>query len=173
VSDYSTMGDAAYVGNLNGTSFDAVAGYLPSVNAFHSWSAMDWAKISGPKLPIFVAPFGNKDGKNDGQSIVSQLQWLKVTPGCPVVVDMETMVDVTYIEAMWRVVRLDNGHKLFVYGSADTVFGNPPCNGYWIADYTGVEHMYDHVSARATQWTSGPKYDSSLVKPWVMQEFWV
>lgn len=171
-SEWSSMGDAAIAANLFGTHFDAVGGYLVSPNAFHPWSNADWETVPGPKLPIFVASFGQKNGTNDGKSIVSQLKAHSVPVGSIVAVDMEEMVDVSYIMNLWETVHDANGYRVFVYGSRDFVFGNPSCNGYWVADYTDEEHMVNHVRVRATQWISGPKFDTSAVKPWVLQYFW-
>jgi hypothetical protein len=170
--EWASMGDAAYAEDLFGTSFDAAGGYLIAVNAFHSWSHADWATVPGPKLPIFVAPFGNKDGKSDGQSCLNQLRTMQIPAGSIVVLDMETMVDVSYVEAFWKVVHDEGGYRVWVYGSLDTVFGNPSCNGYWVADYTNVKHMVNHVRVRATQWKRGNLYDTSTVLKWCLREFW-
>lgn len=172
-TDYSTMGDAAYATDLNGTTFNAVGGYLASPNAFHAWSEADWDSVPGPKLPIFVANFGKKNGKNDGREIVSQLRGLKVPAGKLVAVDLEESIDKSYVNNLYAEVHDRGGYKVWVYGSASTVFGNPPCNGYWVADYFGTEpFIYDHRLARATQWKRGTLFDTSAVLAWCLREFW-
>ena len=63
------------------------------------------------------------------------------------------------------------GFYVWVYGSASTVFGNPECDGYWVADYAGRgPFMYPHKMVKATQYDNGTNYDSSLVKYW--QFYW-
>lgn len=172
-SELAAMGDAAYAADLDGTSFDAVAGYLNSPNAFHSWSEADWDKVPGPKLPIWVANFGAKNGRNDGREIVLQLRALGVPKGKLCVVDLEESVDKTYVERLYSVVHDQAGYRVWVYGSSASVFNNPPCNGYWVADYLGTEpFMYDHRQARATQWERGNNYDTSAVFKWTLREFW-
>ena len=47
-------------------------------------------------------------------------------------VDMENRVDGTYVEHFGETLQ-DAGYKIFVYGSASSVFGNPLLNGYWVA----------------------------------------
>lgn len=170
---YASMGDAAYANDLDGTNFDAVAGYLVSPNAFHSWSESDWDKVPGPKLPVFVANNGPKNGRNDGRAIVQQLRDLKVPSGKLVVVDLEESVDKTYVERLYSVVHDQAGYRVWVYGSASTVFQNPPCNGYWVADYVGATpFMYNHRQVRSTQWERGSLYDTSAVLKWTLREFW-
>jgi hypothetical protein len=174
MSDYPSMGDAAFVHNLDGTSFDAVGGYLVAPNAFHPWSHADWRLIPGHKLPIYVAPFGQKNGTRDGQDIVKQLRDLKIPRGMYCALDLETSVDKTYVTHCFGEVH-DAGYRMLVYGSASTVFGNPSCNGYWVADYVQPPKafMYPHVNVHATQWEAGSKYDTSTVKRWTLDHFWV
>lgn len=172
-SDYSTMGDAAYADDLDGTSFNAVGGYLHSPNAFHPWSTGDWQKIPGPKLPIWVANFGRKNGRDDGRSIVAQLAALNVPSGKLVVVDLEESEDESYVNSLYSEVHDNYGYKVWVYGSLDTVFHNPACNGYWVADYVGTTpFMVNHPQVRATQWKRGDKFDTSAVLGWTLREFW-
>jgi hypothetical protein len=173
MTDYATMGDAAFPQGLDGTDFNAVAGYLPAVNALHGWTDSDWRRIPGPKLPIWVAAFGNKSGLRDAEATLTDLLRLGVPKGKIVALDMETSVDRTYVAAYGAVLQ-HNGYKVWVYGAASTVFDNPQLNGYWVADYAGIgPFMYRHPGTRATQWTDGAKYDQSTVKPWVLADFWV
>lgn len=165
---WPSMGDAAYAANLDGTAFNAVAGYLSSPDDFHTWSETDWQGVPGPKLPIWVAGF---DGAGEAESAVVQLNSLGAK-NCYVAVDMEGRVDKTYVDGFYTIMR-NSGYRVWVYGSASTVFNNPQCNGYWVADYTGRAFMYNHSGVRATQWTNGPLYDQSTVRPWTLQGFWV
>ena len=168
---YPEMGDAAFASGLKGTSFPAVGGYLSSANTDHPWSESDWHSMTGYKLPIWVANFGAKDGKTDAKEALAQLAGLRVPPGSYLAIDMEGSKDITYLEAFFaRVAKL---YKLLVYGSADTIFGNPPLNGYWVADYAGIgPFMYNHSHVRATQYADGNNFDRSTVRNWVMQQMW-
>jgi len=59
------------------------------------------------------------------------------------------------------------GYKVWVYGSASTVFSNPGLNGYWVADYASIwPFMYNHSGVRATQYAPGEYYGSFSIKDW-------
>ena len=167
------MGDAAFVDNLDGTNFNAVGGYLFAPNALHPWTHTDWAKIPGPKLPIWVASFGNKVGATDGAEIVKQLRQMHVPRGKLCAVDMEAQIDKTYVEHCFNVIQSE-GYLMWLYGSAATVFNHISCNGYWVADYVQPPKafMYPHTRVHATQWMAGSKYDTSTVKEWTLRQFW-
>lgn len=170
--EYATMGDAAFAAELDGTSFDIGGGYLVSANALHGWSESDWDTLPGYKLPIYVATPG-LTGHMEALSAVRQLHVLGVPEGKRVALDMETRVDKTYVASFGEILNHE-GYGVWVYGSASSVFGNPVLQGYWVADYKGIgPFMYaDHTGIRATQYQSGPRYDSSLVKPWTLRELW-
>lgn len=164
--EYWTMGDAAFVHNLDGTSFGIGAGYYGGPNAFHIWAPPDWQQLPGYKLPIWV---GGNDGDKEGKTALNVLHNLKVTPGSYTALDMETRVDKTYVRAFADIVTQE--YRVMVYGSASSVFGNPDYNGYWVADYAGIgPFMYDHPDTRMTQYASGRKFDSSLVKKWIVDD---
>lgn len=169
--EYATMVDAAYAKNLDGTSADIGGGYLLSANAFHGWAKADWDTLPGYKLPFYVATPGQA-GHVEALSAVAQLKTLKVPSGCRIGLDMETRVDAAYVQNFGDVVNHE-GYRVMVYGSADSVFRNPVLQGYFVADYAGIgPFMYDHPGVRGTQYASGPRYDSSLVKPWILPELW-
>ena len=166
---WATMGDAAFAANLDGTSFDVVAGYLSTPNADHPWTVNDWRGIPGYKLPIWA---GGMNGLQEAEACLSQMQYLDIPKGKVVALDMETRVDVSYVSAFGAVMQ-HNDYLVWVYGSASTVFGNPQLNGYWVADYLYMPFMYSHKGVRATQWTDGPLYDQSTVKQWELGNLWV
>lgn len=165
---WSTMGDAAYAVNLDGTSFDAVGGYLRAPASLHPWSSTDWREVPGPKLPIWEAGF---DGRIEAENCLAQLAALDAKD-CYVALAMETRTDRTYVAAFGAIMQ-HYGYRVLVTGSASSVFGNPPLNGYWVEDYIYKPFMYNHSHVRATQWTDGEKYDQSTVKPWILKRFWV
>ena len=47
------------------------------------------------------------------------------------------------------------------YGSKDNIFGLPVRSGWWVADPTGVPHMYPHAGVVGTQWLFARTYDES------------
>lgn len=164
-----TMADAAFPVDLDGTSFPAVAGYFGGPNAYNVWATADWGKFPGYKLPIWVAGY---DGYGEGHQAVNSLKFLNVPAGSCTAIDLEGRVDNTYLNHYGQALHYA-GYKVWVYGSASTVFGNVPLNGYWVADYAGIgPFMYDHAAVRATQYASGPNYDLSLVKEWVQNNLW-
>lgn len=164
----ATMGDAAFAVNLDGTSFDAVGGYLHSPAAYHPWSREDWAPIPGPKLPIYVATMS---GLTDAENALAELQSLGVPKGKVVAYDIENRTDISLVASFGAVMQ-HNGYKVWTYGSAGTLFAHPQLNGYWVADYLFHPFMYSHPGVRATQWTDGPKYDQSTVKQWELANLW-
>jgi hypothetical protein len=168
----ATMGDAAYATNLDGTSFDIVAGYYGGPDAYHTWPAVDWERFPGYRLPIWV---GGTNGAGEGETAWRALHDLGVPKGAVTALDMETRQDRTYVDLFGSTV-MGAGYKVWVYGSASTVGANPPLNGYWVASYgismTEVERLLTHPHTRAVQYASGPLYDRSLVKQWTEGEMW-
>ena len=148
-----------------------IAGYIGGPNAANVWPPDTWEKSfkSNPKLPIWVGGFA---GHLEGVQAVRTLEMLRVPAGCYVANDMETRIDRTYLEHFAQVVH-GAGYKVLVYGSASSVFNNPQLNGYWVADYAGIgPFMYDHDGVRATQYAPGPSYDASVIKAWILKNFW-
>ena len=124
------------------------------------------SNFPGYRLPIWVA--GN-DGAAEGQAALKALHDLNVTDGSYTALDMESRVDKHYVRAFSDI--LTPHYRVMIYGSASTVFGNPDINGYWVADYAAIgPFMYNHPATRMTQYASGPKYDSSLVKKWIVDD---
>jgi hypothetical protein len=160
------MRDAAFATDIPDGWPHAVAGYYGGPRALNIWSRDDW-KVFGRnrKLPIWVAGLA---GKAEGVVAVSLLRELGVPPGCWTAVDMETRVDRTYVDAFGTVLA-NAGYRVWVYGSASTVFGNPGLDGFWVADYAlRGPFMYPGgtgLEVRATQYATG-QWDSSTVKQW-------
>jgi hypothetical protein len=170
VGEWPLCADAAFAANLNGTAFPIVAGYLQSANAFHPWSDNDFLTLHGPKLPIYVA---NSDGRKDAEQALQQLEHLDVPfhKDIYVAYDLETRKDDTLVSKFSALMN-HYGFRVLVYGSASTVFENPKCNGYWVADYLQTLFMYSHMGTRMTQCIEGELYDTSTVKPWIVPYFW-
>lgn len=158
------MRDAEFETNIVTSWHRAVAGYYGGPRAARVWPREAWKRFpQNRKLPIWV---GGWDGINEGINAVDLLRALGVPKGCFTALDLEMRVDRTYVEHFGRALNAA-GYKVWVYGSASTVFGNPPLNGYWVAEYAGIgPFMYKHKNVRATQYASGAKYDHSSVKTW-------
>lgn len=156
--------DAAYARNIDPAWTGGVAGYYGGPRALNMWTVADWQRFGASrKLPVWVAGL---NGAQEGATAVQSLRFLGVPRGVWTAVDMETRTDRTYVTGFGGVLA-SAGYKVWVYGSASTVFGNPALDGYWVADYAGTgPFMYDMpgVEIRATQYASGPLYDSSAVK---------
>jgi hypothetical protein len=162
------MRDAAFPASIPTEWAGAVAGYYGGPNALNVWSEADWDRFRHRrKLPIWVGGLG---GVPEGNAAVAALKALKVPHGAYTVLDLEGRVDKTYVEHFGDVLN-DAGYRVWVYGEASTVFGNPPLNGWWVALWAGIgPFMVDHPDVRATQFRQGTDFDSSTVKPWTFDE---
>lgn len=149
-----------------------VIGYLGGPEAFHTWSDADWAQYRpNPKIPTWV---GGDGGEPEAWAALQALHRLGVPTGKVVMLDLETRIDRTYVEAFGGILQWA-GFKVWPYGSTSTLFQNPQLNGYAAADPTGVEHMYPHPGVRMTQYAFGPDYDSDAMKEWILEdsELWI
>jgi hypothetical protein len=167
------MRDAAIANGIGEAWNGAVAGYYGGPGAYHVWAPGDWKQFPvNRKLPIWVA---GQNGSEEGPAAAEALRALGVPAHVYTVVDMETRVDKTYVASFGAALQAA-GYKVWVYGSASTVFGNPRLNGYWVADYTGAgPFMYGQSHVRATQYARGQNYDSSTVRDWTFNfgRWWV
>jgi hypothetical protein len=155
------MRDSAFATNIDQAWTGAVGGY------YGPWRLQrglrDWKRFRpNRKLPIWV----NLDGHGEGERAIGALHALGVPSHVYTAVDMENRVDKTYLEHFGETLQAA-GYKIFVYGSASSVFSNPRLNGYWVADFAEKgPFMYDHRHVRATQYATRPDYDSSTVRDW-------
>lgn len=167
------MRDAAYASTIDPSWAGAVGGYYGGPNAYNTWAPGDWQQFGkNKKLPIWVAGL---DGEGEAKDAIHALRALGVPTGVYTVVDMEDRVDKTYVTGFGNAMGAA-GYKVWVYGQASSVFGNPNVNGYWVADYTGTgPFMYNHSNVRATQYRSGQDFDSSTVRDWtyISGPWWV
>jgi hypothetical protein len=161
--------DAAFATNIP-PGFEIAFGYYGGPSAYHVWTAEDWQRFPGLKVPIWVA---GADGSAEGQQAVQALRTLRVPERSVTVVDMETAVNSAYLDRFGAELNAA-GFGVWVYGSADTVFENPRLDGYWVADYTGQPFMHPRLGVRATQYAANlpPGYDVSLVKAWTGKFMW-
>jgi len=163
---YARGRDAAFASGL-GHWDGVVLGYFGGPNAYHVWSPQDWAIYKDNlKIPIWV---GGLEGEAEGWAALQALYALRVPSGKVIVLDLETRIDKTYVDAFGGVLQWA-GFKVWPYGSTSSIFGNPQLNGYAVADPTGVEHMYPHPGVRMTQYAFGPNYDEDAIKDWLVQQ---
>ena len=167
-----TMWDASTPPASPPAGYDAAAGYIGG-DTPHVWTPGEWRRLGTlPKLPIWVrsnppasAGAARAQAHSDAFAAIEQLYRIGARPGSTVALDLETAISPVYVGAFNDVMRWDGWH-VWPYGSRSTVFSNPACAGYWIADYTGVPHMVAGAQVRATQWTDGALFDKSVVKWW-------
>jgi hypothetical protein len=167
---YVKAADAAFASNIP-PGFQVVFGYYGGPNAFHVWSKADWDLFPGSKVPIWV---GGYDGKGEGVQAAQALRELGVPTGSYTVLDMETRKDDTYVNHFADALNAA-GYRVWVYGSASTVFANPQRNGYFVADYVANPlPVLQQVGVRAVQYLPDvrPGYDESLVKEWTVAGMW-
>lgn len=159
------MADAAFpTFTLPRKDTKVVCGYIGG-RAEHVWTSSDWNRFRGVKrLPIWVNT--GESGTIQGLACLRALYELHIPVGSRVVIDMETEVNSLIIRSFYSVLHYF-GYEVWVYGSASTVFGNPACDGYWVADWTGKPHMYTGPMVRATQYVDGNLWDQSVLKEWV------
>jgi hypothetical protein len=166
------MRDSAEAASIPADYTGIVGGYPGAFgDPFHVWTAGDWARFPrNRKLPIFVNT-NPQHPEDDAFAAIRVLHFLGVPAGRGIftALDLETAVSPGYVAAYGATMRWA-GFKVWPYGSASAIFGNPPLNGYWVADYLGIgPFMYDNPETVATQYAnpatgSGGPWDSSTVR---------
>lgn len=161
--------DAAFPQNLTGYQ-GIILGYFGGAGAFNVWPDSAWNQFKANlKIPIWVAPQGGKNGLDDAAIAVTALRRMGVPSGKVILLDMEVMVDKTYVTAFGKGLQAA-GYKVWVYGSISSVFRNPQLNGYAVADPTTVVHMYPHSGVRMTQYEFGPSTDEDVIRRWLVEQ---
>jgi hypothetical protein len=165
--------DSAFAASISPSWTGAVGGYYGGPDAFNVWAPRDWAPFHrNRKLPIWV---GGQDGPGEAKQAIAALHHLDVPTRVYTALDMEDRVDDLYVNNFGQAMQAA-GYKVWVYGQASTVFGNPRLNGYWVADFADKgPFMYHHRHVRATQYAEGENYDSSTVRDWTFNSgpWWV
>jgi len=164
------MFDASVLPAVIPAGYEIAAGYIGG-DTPHVWTEQEWRRVSHLKrLPIWVYDPRSGNPDEDAVEAFLSLYRLGATVGAPLALDMETHVDKEYVirfSSLIKWARL----RCWVYGSADTVFGNPSADGFWVGDWTGTPHM--HGGGVATQYARGNEYDSSVVEGWAyLHELW-
>jgi hypothetical protein len=142
----------------------------------HIWTAADWWRFRGfHKYPMFVATVAvgmPSDPVTEAFECLENLYQIGLPAGKVVGLDMEETADARYCEEFYGVLHRF-GYRVWVYGSISTIFGNPPLDGYDVADWTGTQHYAGHAKVRATQYAdaaqSGIGADLRVIRPWQWQ----
>jgi peptidoglycan hydrolase-like protein with peptidoglycan-binding domain len=127
----------------------------------HVWTKAEVdAQTARYRLPVFVRSSPPGPGATtDSITTLFQLKQYGVPTGTLVALDLETAVDVSYVEEYYQDLRA-SGYKLIVYGSQSTILENKNPSGlYWGADWTSIEHI--HSGDQITQYRNFSSYDLS------------
>jgi hypothetical protein len=175
------MRDAAFAQNIDPAWTGIAGGYLFSLGqAFHPWPVSDWNRFPGnKKLPILMQkrPGDAASAQADAFTVLQELYNLCVPAGTGIVLDLETAVNAPYTRRFGRIMHYFD-YRVYVYGSASTLFRNPPLDGYWVAAPAkdGKPYMYPHDFVEMTQYALDvkPGIDRSTVR-WRTQlkKWWV
>jgi len=159
------MLDAAYPPYNPPSGIDVTAFYIGG-DAVHLWTDAEIRNIRTPyALPIYVCDKpALHSGYADGTHAGAWMQSHGIPDGASVGLDLETAVDPAYVSAFSGAVS-KFGYRTIPYGSKSSLFQNPKCYGYWVADYTEHDHLYPGTII--TQYYNGPTYDLSEVAPGV------
>ena len=166
------MWDAANPPRTSPKGYQAAAGYIGG-DTPHVWTVEEWERLGRlPKLPIYVRSNDGTDPHEDAFQTLKRLYQIGCPPGSRIALDMETRVNANYVATFYRRVRFF-GYRLWVYGSAVSVFRNPACNGYWVADFADRgPFMYKDKRVRATQYQPGSTFDSSTLRRFQLHRMW-
>ena len=127
----------------------------------HAWTAAEIAaQPERWRLPVWVRSYG---GVNPNADSAAMIQWLKsnnVPTNTATVLDLETLVDPTYVNQYAAALHAA-GYLVLPYGSASTLFSNPELDGYFVAEPGATE-----IDARcvATQFGYYAAYDLSWIE---------
>lgn len=150
--------DAAYPGGDLGA--EIICFYLGGALATHTWSHAELAEQSARwRLPIWV-PDPAGDPVAQAHDCVAALAALGVPAGVAYSLDEETSKNAGFVHAFAQVTEAA-GYLCVPYGSSGNIFSLPVRAGYWVADPTGVPHMYPHPGVEGTQWGFFTTYDES------------
>ncbi len=142
-------------------------------SAEHVWTDAEIraaARAAPEALPVWEYRPG-RNGAQDGAGFASWLGQHQVPGDCLALLAMEAYVDRPYVTDF-----ADNfgQRSLGLYGSIDSLFNNPPQDGWWPANPTGAPHLFAHPGVIGTQYawsslgqTGSYEVDLSLVAPGV------
>lgn len=154
----ATLYDAAFPNPAVDPNVDGCLVYIGG-DTPHVWTDAEIAAGHGRyRVPVYVRSNPqNADPIGDAGQAIAWLDAHSVPKGVVVVLDLETAVDPAYVLAFGN--RLHQaGYLVWPYGSKSTLFKNPALDGYFVADYTQVEHQFNGTVM--TQWSdANSNYD--------------
>lgn len=151
--------------------YSAYAGYIGG-DTPHVLSDQQWDDLGAVrKIPIFVRSqiVGRQGGIEDAFNALRQLYHLRVPKQSIVIYDRETNSDADATQGFGDVMHWAD-YFAMPYGSKDNIFAHPALDGIWIADPTGVPHMFNHPGVNATQYDTHENFDESEIKLWVLMQ---
>lgn len=144
---------------------DVACGYIGGM-AEHVWTPEQWAaQTARYRLGIWVInPYVSP--QLAAQQAVAALAALKVPAGVVFAADLETLaVPPGILDPFADEISRLSTFRVCPYGSTSSLFQHSPQAGYWVADPTGVPHVYDHPHVIGTQWAWLDAYDENLFVP--------
>ena len=132
----------------------------------HVWTDEEIAQLRARwAVPIFVRANPAADFAADAVSVLGWLHDHGWAHGTTVVIDTESVPMDAYLHGLNALIDA-GGYRLMNYESKGPMPSNPlTSGGRWVADWTGVPHMFD--GAEATQYASSPMigfpWDASVI----------
>ena len=113
---------------------DIVLFYGPGGDQLNVWTLSQIEAQTAPyRLPIFVR--SNPEQANaagDADEFIAWLRAIGAPPGVVTVLDLETAIDVAYVNTYGEVMH-EADYLVLPYGSSSTLFKNPELDGYFVA----------------------------------------
>lgn len=144
---------------------DVACGYVGG-DTPHVWTEAQWRKQTAKYLlPIYV-PFRGGNPKLQGVQCADTLRAAGVPEHVLYAVDAELLWqgDASGINAFCDVTA-ERHNGALIYAQLSLIFSLPPRSGYWVANPTGVPHMYEHPFVKGTQWDFETRIDRDLFLP--------
>ena len=150
--------DAAYP-NPHGIPGTSVVLIYCGGDTPHVWTAAEITEQPEQyRLPVYV----RSNPGNAAEDAAAFIAWLRangVPDGCATVLDLETRIDVAYVNAFGAALHAA-GYLVLPYGSSSTLFQNPALDGYFVASpgATGIR-----PGCVATQYAYDGSYDLDYI----------
>lgn len=111
------------------------------------------------RLPIYVRSDPAAASPNvDAATFIAWLSSIGAPP-CPVVLDLETAISTSYVNAFGTLLR-EAGFTVLPYGSSGNLFFNPKLDGYWV-DLPGADAIPSNCVGVQYAQGGGGTYDLS------------
>jgi hypothetical protein len=159
------MFDAAYPPPEPYPGCQAVAGYIGG-NTPHVWTVDEWLRFGHlVQFPIWTG-YLEADPVGHAQQCAAAMHAHGWNPGSPdrraVILDEETQVNAAWLDEFAGVI-WDAGYQTFIYGSLATVLGNPPKEGYLVADWNRVPAIPPYANVIGCQYQADIPWEGTQV----------